>query len=748
MLKNLSINKKLMILLAIVFCSLLVMGGAQNKNIKIIERVTLIKSNIQLLNNEMLNLRKHEKDFLMRKNLKYLDKFKKTTNAISKIEVDLKNKLKYFDLNVKEVIDFNNIIISYSNDFFNLVKLQQKIGLNPKDGLYGDLRKNVHLVQAFAKKQDDTKLLSTIYDLRKQEKDFMLRFDKKYHKKFDSKINKLIETNSYPDMLGLLKSYKISFNNLVKLEEEKGLTHNSGLLGNMRVTIHKSDKILKSLSEKINTLSNKEKEEINLYTLCFKIFISILVIMYIFYLSRNISSSLKNFEKGLTQFFSFLNNETKEVYLLDDSKSDELGNMSKIINKNIHNTKNNLEKDKSLIAEATNIANKIKVGHLSNRISKESNSTELNQLKNVINEMLDSLNSNIINIQTVLSKYSKYDYTEKVEIINIEGSILKLCNSVNSLGVSTTEMLVENKKNGLIIDQSSNSLLSNVDTLNQASNEAAASLEETAASLEDVTRNVKTTSERILDMSKFANEVTQSASQGEKLALKTTNAMDEINTQVSSINEAITVIDQIAFQTNILSLNAAVEAATAGEAGKGFAVVAQEVRNLASRSAEAAKEIKNIVENANTKANEGKSISHEMIKGYETLNANIDKTISLISEVSTSSKEQESRIVQINDTINSLDQQTQKNATVANQTKDIALNTSNLAKDIVLNSDQKEFEGKNSIDISTERNAIYKKSISSVKKEQIPKPSTPESKKLEATKAITSNNSSDEWENF
>ena len=489
-------------------------------------------------------------------------------------------------------------------------------------------------------------------------------------------------------------------------------------------------------------LKNSAKSFLNNLLITIAILAILFFVGFSFLISNLIINSLKNFKEGLLSFFSYLNLESSEIKYLDDSAGDEFGEMAKAVNQNIEKTKKGIEEDRRLIQETITVLSEFEQGDLCQRLNISVSNPALMQLKNVLNNMGQNLESNVNNVLDILEQYSNHNYLNKIDKKGLKEHLLKLSNDVNHLGDSITAILVENKSNGLTLDESSNILLQNVDKLNLSSNEAAASLEETAAALEQITSNIRNNTENIAKMAKYSNDITKASKQGEELANKTTIAMDEINTQVNLVNDAISVIDQIAFQTNILSLNAAVEAATAGEAGKGFAVVAQEVRNLAARSAEAAKEIKNIVENATRKADEGKMIASHMIEGYTQLNSNISQTLTLITDVEMASKEQLMGIEQINDAVTQLDQQTQQNAAIASQAHDIAIETDKIAKLVVSNANEKEFIGKDQV--KSKKSEFLSKNN---KNETFKKIDIKPTKKEQKIVSNTSSNDS-EWESF
>ncbi len=401
---------------------------------------------------------------------------------------------------------------------------------------------------------------------------------------------------------------------------------------------------------------------------------------------------LEEIDKYFQQLIEFLSYEKSEFEYVESTGNKKVDDMFKNWNQQIKKFDKRTKDDMRVLGEIVLTADKVEQGIYKCRIKGDSDNPTISTLRNTLNKMLISIDDATSRISKVVTSYTNDDFTDYIKVVdNYKDCMKLLMESINLLGKELGSSAKNNFQNGETLENSASTMTNSMNNLAEKANEQAASLEETAAALEEITSITRNNTQNATKMATLGQVVKKSVLSGEELASKTASSMDEINEKVKAINSAITVIDQIAFQTNILSLNAAVEAATAGEAGKGFAVVAQEVRNLANRSAEAAKEIKNLVEEANIKTNDGKLISSDMIEGYKELNKNISETINIIEDVSAASKEQMLGIEQINQTVNMLDRVTQENAFESNQIKDISQSVSTLAYELLTDAKSKKF---------------------------------------------------------
>ena len=415
-------------------------------------------------------------------------------------------------------------------------------------------------------------------------------------------------------------------------------------------------------------------------------------ILVIFAFNNIVKKPLELFKDNFKRFLDFITMIDNKYTPCEVSTSDEIGELNLLLNEIALEIDKKLKDDIRVMGEVVLTADKVEQGIYKCRIHGNSENPMILTLKNTLNKMLNILEKNMSNVKETLDEYINGDFRNRVIIHeSLKEEMLAVMTRVNGLGDALSQSAKTNLTNGQALEKNSYNLTKSMENLANKATDQAASLEETAAAVEEITSITRSNASNASKMSELGKTVKMSVSKGQEHAANTALAMEEINEKVSAINEAINIIDQIAFQTNILSLNAAVESATAGEAGKGFAVVAQEVRNLASRSAEAAREIKNLVEDANNKAIEGKKISDGMITDYQELNEHITKTIHIIEDVSDASKEQMNGIEQINDAVGKLDSVTQENASEANKIKNISSEVSNMANDLVEDAKNKKF---------------------------------------------------------
>jgi len=432
--------------------------------------------------------------------------------------------------------------------------------------------------------------------------------------------------------------------------------------------------------ELMHTTSHDNLNKIIINTLIIVVIITILVSLLSSYLIKKIIvnplSTLTGTVKALTKFSS-------ADQKINIHTNDEIGDLAQYFNKYLESIRVVVAQDQQIVEESEKAIEMVRAGFFSYKVKSTSQNRSTNDLKNAINELIDDLDIKFTEVNKCIVEYGKSNFEYDLNVDNVAGKMGTLVTGTKSVGYNVSELLATIMQSGESLSENIKVLTDSANSLSQSSNKQAVSLEETAASVEEITVNIQNSSSNIIKMKEIDDIVMHSAKNGQALAHETVHSMQEINKEVTSIADAIGVIDQIAFQTNILSLNAAVEAATAGEAGKGFAVVAQEVRNLASRSAEAAREIKMIVEDATKKANDGKIIADKMIAGYDQLQDAILQTKNIIDDVSQASKEQQKGISQINDAVGILDKNTQENASDATNIAKLALDVRNLSENLI-----------------------------------------------------------------
>jgi methyl-accepting chemotaxis protein len=305
-------------------------------------------------------------------------------------------------------------------------------------------------------------------------------------------------------------------------------------------------------------------------------------------------------------------------------------------------------------------------GDLSGRVALEGKEGFFRGLAEQLNRLMTTANDGMGHIQRMLRALAAGDLSTRIDA-KLHGVFGAMKDDANATSERLGDIVRQIKDVSMSINSSAGEIASGNDDLSRRTEQQAANLEETAASMEELTSTVKQNAEHARQANQLAVGAAQVAASGGSVVGQVVTTMGEIEASSRKIADIISTIDGIAFQTNILALNAAVEAARAGEQGRGFAVVASEVRSLAQRSANAAKEIKGLIEDSVAKVSTGSALAGQAGKTMEELVNSVQRVTDIMGEISAASQEQASGIEQVNQTVVQMDETTQQNAALVEE---------------------------------------------------------------------------------
>ncbi|MBN2866380.1 MAG: PAS domain-containing protein, partial [Thiotrichales bacterium] len=316
--------------------------------------------------------------------------------------------------------------------------------------------------------------------------------------------------------------------------------------------------------------------------------------------------------------------------------------------------------------EVNELMGQVARGYFARRITAKTEG-ELQLLKDNINSSLDKLQSAISETTNVMIAQGAGDLKGRIES-DFEGTLAILKDGINNSVTNMGSLMSQSNYSIYKLSEGAKAIAQDISDLSGRTQQQAAAVEQTAASMEEITSTIQQTANNAMDANQMANTSLIEAKSANEVVQKTIASINQINEASHKISEITTLIDSIAFQTNLLALNAAVEAARAGDHGRGFAVVAGEVRSLAGKSAEAAKQIRTLIDDTVEKVHHGATLAKESGEALIIINQSIEQISSLVNEITKTTAEQAKGVQQVNEAIGSIDQATQQNAALVDET--------------------------------------------------------------------------------